>query len=240
MGGYPGAVKTYIDTKDFDYVRATLSNLNYSFITDMIKYAFFEETKKAFALYDSVLPQLFKVNNKFQYSDIVKGARSKDYENALSWLECQRAILKCNRIDDISYPIDENIKASSFKLYYSDVGLLNMNMGLIPENVIKDEGISDKARSALKENYVAQALSTCDNKLYHYSYSNYSDVDFIIEDNKNKCIIPLATKPSDNLIKSFMRKYDCPYGINVSEGNFSYENNIKSIPLYALFMLKNN
>jgi len=32
-----------------------------------------------------------------------------------------------------------------------------------------------------------------------------------------------------------MEKYKCPYGIRISKKNFGLENNIKSVPLYAVF-----
>jgi hypothetical protein len=35
----------------------------------------------------------------------------------------------------------------------------------------------------------------------------------------------------------FMEKYRSPYGVRISKKNFGYENNIKSVPLYAVFCI---
>ena len=37
----------------------------------------------------------------------------------------------------------------------------------------------------------------------------------------------------------FVKKYKSPYAIRISQKHFGFENNIKSIPFYALFCLEN-
>lgn len=55
-------------------------------------------------------------------------------------------------------------------------------------------------------------------------------------------IIPVEVKASDNnkskSLNVYMDKYKPKYGIRISTKNFGYENNIKSIPLYATFLIK--
>lgn len=37
-----------------------------------------------------------------------------------------------------------------------------------------------------------------------------------------------------------MKNYSPKYAVRISEKNFGFENNIKSVPLYAVFCIKNN
>ena len=57
----------------------------------------------------------------------------------------------------------------------------------------------------------------------------------------NGNIIPLEVKSSTNTksrsLNNYMKEYEPKYGIRISTKNFGYENNIKSIPLYAAFCI---
>ena len=54
-------------------------------------------------------------------------------------------------------------------------------------------------------------------------------------------IIPVEVKSADNTraksLENYMKKYKPEYAIKVSSKNFGFENNIKSIPLYAVFCI---
>ena len=55
-------------------------------------------------------------------------------------------------------------------------------------------------------------------------------------------IIPVEVKANNNTksksLKMYMEKYNPKYAIRISTKNFGYANNIKSIPLYAAFLIK--
>ena len=66
-----------------------------------------------------------------------------------------------------------------------------------------------------------------------------AEIDFIIiKDNK---IIPIEVKSSNNTrsksLDYYIKTYKPEYSIRVSSKNFGLENNIKSVPLYAVFCL---
>ena len=52
----------------------------------------------------------------------------------------------------------------------------------------------------------------------------------------------IEVKASDNItsksLNSYIKKYNPKYSIRISTKNFGFENNIKSIPLYAAFLIK--
>ena len=242
VGGYPAVVKNYIEEHDFISVRNLQQNISTSYIADMMQYANPTDTIKAMAIFNSVHSQLAKENTKFQYSQIKAGARSKDYELSLTWLEKTSIVLKCHCVTEGKYPVNIYEDLSLFKLYYSDVGLLSLRMSLKPEAIIKNINISDKANGMMAENYVAQELNAKNIPLYYWTSGNSAELDFVYQDNNIQSVIPFEVKSGDNVkaksFRNFMKEYNSKYGIRASTRNFGFENNIMSIPLYSLFCLE--
>ncbi|MBR1884447.1 MAG: ATPase, partial [Clostridia bacterium] len=54
-------------------------------------------------------------------------------------------------------------------------------------------------------------------------------------------VIPVEVKASNNTtsksLSAYMTKYSPKYAIRISSKNFGYQNNIKSIPLYAVHLI---
>lgn len=88
----------------------------------------------------------------------------------------------------------------------------------------------------MTENYVAEILTCKNYELYYWESNGQAEVDYVILKDNN--IIPVEVKTSDhNKSKSldlFMKKYNSKYGIRISTRNFGFQNNIKSVPLYAV------
>ena len=55
-------------------------------------------------------------------------------------------------------------------------------------------------------------------------------------------IIPIEVKASNNTqsksLKSYMNRFKPKYAIRISTKNFGFENGVKSVPLYAAFLIK--
>ena len=133
VGGYPAAVQTYLDSGDFNAVRAEQSSIADAYIADMAKYTTPSDMIKSIEVYNSLFAQLSKENTKFQYSVIGSKARAKDYETALAWLTSANVVLRCQRVTEGKYPLALYEDQASFKVYYSDVGLLTMRMSIRAE-----------------------------------------------------------------------------------------------------------
>lgn len=239
VGGYPEAVMRYIQKKDFNHVRSVQGNIADAYIADMAKYSTPSDTVKAIAAYNSLPSQLAKENSKFMYSLIGSSARAKDYENALSWLTDAGVTIKCTKISEGNMPLKIYEDALSFKLYYSDVGLLSMKTSVPAANILHNLNISDKMRGILAENYVAQELHAKGIPAYYWASDNQAEVDFVIQ--TDETVVPVEVKSADNVrarsLAVFQKKYNPVFSVRISARNFGFENQIKSIPLYALFTL---
>ena len=239
IGGYPAAVKTYLETKNFDAVRAVQADISEAYIADMAKYATPNETIRSIAIFNTLPAQLAKNNTKFQYAVIKSNARAKEYELSLQWLKAANVVLENIKVTEPKLPLSLYEQIDSFKIYYSDVGLLCLKSGIMPQDIIVNSAISDRAKGLLAENYVAEQLAILGQKLNYWESNGKAEIDFVIRLNNN--IIPLEVKSADNVrsrsLKTFVDKYSPDYSIRLSSKNFGFENGIKSIPLYAIFCL---
>lgn len=243
VGGMPRAVMEYAETKDFDFVMAAQKNLNDAYIADMAKYATPEETTKIMAAWTSVPAQLAKENHKFQYKVIKSGARAYEYETSLDWMKTAGIINQCIRITEGNMPLSAYADHTSFKVYMVDTGLLCSKFDIAASAVLHNPPSFDGFKGALAENYVMQALVSNEIFPYYWSSPGKAELDFVFQDRQGN-IIPLECKSAGNVrsksLKLFRSLYETPYAIRVSAKNFGFENEIRSIPLYALFCLKSS
>lgn len=104
---------------------------------------------------------------------------------------------------------------------------------IILDNLLQYKGI-------IAENYVATQLIANDNVLIYWESGNKAEVDFVLYNDDG--IIPIEVKASDNIgsqsLNVYMKRYNPKYAIRISTKNFGIKNNIKSVPLYAAFLVK--
>ena len=240
VGGYPAAVQTYLDSGDFNAVRAEQSTISDAYIADMAKYTTPSDMIKSIEVYNSLFAQLSKENTKFQYSVIGSKARARDYETALAWLKSANVVLRCQRVTEGKYPLALYEDLTSFKVYYSDVGLLTMRMSIAPNAILQPYNLSDKARGMMAESYVAEQLTANGFPLHYWASGNTAEIDFVIQ--QDACSVPVEVKSSDNVkaksLQTYVKNYSPKYSLRVSAKNFGDENGIRSVPLYAVFCLR--
>ena len=236
VGGMPMAVKSYIEeVKTIDYTEIQSLILS-AYTADMAKYTDNSQSIKTISAYESIPSQLGKDNKKFQYSMIQKGARASLFGESIDWLINSGLVLKCYKTTRGDVPPNMFADVSSFKIYMSDVGLLSNRTKITKNNL--DE-YNKLYKGAITENYVANQLVQNGYELYYWESRTGSEVNFVII--KDEKIIPIEVKSSENVkaksLQSFIKQYSPEYSIRISSKNFGMENNIKSVPLYATFMI---
>ncbi len=241
VGGMPQAVQNIVDVNQniFDFDKDIIRNIIESYLNDMNQYIFNNtEKSKIEAIYKSIPSQLGNVSNKFQYSKINSNARSRDYESAMQWLISSTMIYKCNLLKSIQIPPKAYADEEYFKLYLSDVGLLTSLLEIQYNDILLDNSFLYKGNIA--ENYVAAQLVRNGLSLYYWKSNSDAEIDFILYNEDG--LIPIEVKASDNItsksLNSYMKQYNPKYAIRISSKNFGFENNIKSVPLYATFLIK--
>ncbi|MGL4848205.1 MAG: DUF4143 domain-containing protein [Clostridium sp.] len=75
---------------------------------------------------------------------------------------------------------------------------------------------------------------------YYWESKGSAEVDFLIQD-KDGNIIPIEVKAAEHVraksLNQYIKKYNPKYAIRISGKNFGFENGIKSVPLYAAFLI---
>ncbi len=204
-------IAKYIDNNDKSYIRMILENLG---------------------------NELLKDNQKFKLANLKSGLKYKQVENAFAWLSATDITYRAYIIDNkrVSLPLKANVKSNKFKLFYCDTALLlnKMNYNL---RVIKE--IDQIYIGLVIENYIATEIYKKYNKLLYTYNDNSKEVDFLIESNGN--LIPIEVKAAKNTksksLNVFMESNDIKLAYRISEKNFGLQNNIKSIPHYATFLI---
>jgi len=243
VGGMPASVLEYISRKDFDLVRSKQIQIFNDYTTDMVKYSTKIESSRHEAAYNSLPSQLLKENQKFQYAIIKTGARAKEYEDSILWLKKAGIALISYLLDvknEMKLPLESYKDNFSFKVFLSDVGLLCSKLFVTPEMILTNINFSGEVKGAIVENYLAQELAANEHNLYYWTSAGTAEIDFVLQLKNN--FIPIECKAATNTrsrsLTGFTEKFKPAYSIRVSAKNFGYENNIKSIPLYAVWCIK--
>lgn len=240
VGGMPQVVEEYVKKQDFNFIRPLQKNITDAYISDMAKYSAPTETNRLMAAYESIPAQLAKDNHKFQYKIIKSGGRAYEYAPSLDWLQASGVIHKCVKASEGKFPLSLFAAQDSFKVYFSDIGLLSAKYNLPPNILLSDFSGFENIKGSLAENYVMIAMKTNQYDPFYWESQGKAEVDFVFQD-KNGNIIPLEVKSSENArsksLMQYISKYEPPYSIRVSAKNFGFENNIKSVPLYAIFCI---
>ena len=239
VGGMPECVSQYTSTKDFILIKHLQSMILASYLNDMSKYNSTNEIKKTRLTYDNITVQLSKKNTRFQYKLIKKGARAAEFENAIEWLSLSGIVSQVYKAEQIKKPLENYRDIDSFKIYISDCGLLCAKKDLNADDILYISDEINDFKGGLTENYVNNTLCTNGHTTYYWESDREAEIDFIIQ--LNGKIIPIEVKAADNVkaksLKIYQKKYNPEYSIKLSEKNFGFENNIKTIPLYAAFMI---
>ncbi len=239
VGGMPECVMQYIQTKDYNLVRNSQCNILTSYLNDMSKYNTANEIKKTRLVYDNITVQLSKKNTRFQYKLIKTGARASEFENAIEWLCLSGIVNKIYRVETIMKPLENYRDIDAFKIYVSDSGLLCAKKDVLYSDIIYSSPDLNDFKGGMVENYVNQSLIVNGYKTYYWASDRGAEVDFVIQ--KDGQIIPIEVKSADN-VKSkslgvYMSQYKPSYAIKISSKNFGFEDNKKTIPLYAVFCI---
>ncbi len=242
VGGMPEAVKTFIETNDFQKVRKIQDTILETYRNDFSKHISTSGKLKIDLLWESIPNQLTHESKKFIYKKVKQNARADTYEEALSWLINCGLVYKINCITKPALPIKAYEDSKSFKLFILDVGLLSALSKLPARTLIDGDKIFTEFNGALAEQYVLQQLKTFDDieTAYWISKSGNAEIDFIIQ--TNGYIIPLEVKASTNIqaksLKVYREKFIPEKSIRTSLADYEFNNGLFNIPLFMINKLK--
>ena len=236
VGGMPEVVSNYIEEKNLDTVRSIQRKILAGYENDFAKHAPNEVVPRIRLVWNALISQLAKENRKFIYGQIKKGGRAKDFETAINWLVDAGLVLKVNRIEKPTLPLNAYADFDAFKLFLLDIGLLNAIADLDPRILLEKNNILTEFKGALTEQFVCQQLKI-KRELYYWTASNATaEVDFVLQSQNE--IIPIEVKAEENLksksLKVYLEKYAPKTAIRTSMSKYRQEDWLTNIPLYGV------
>lgn len=233
-GGMPEAVTTLLENKGMQEVEDTLQNILDLYTLDFSKYASATDIPRINSLWATLPSQLAKENRKFIYRIIRSGARAREYEDALLWLEEAGLIYRIFNITKPGLPLSAYQDLSVFKVYACDCGLLRRLSKLSPETILSGNIGFTEFKGALTENAILQSLvSQNDVMPYYWSSENRAEVDFVLQ--RPTDIIPVEVKSETRIsgksLSVYTNKFSPRLRIRFSMNNLKENDGLLSCPI---------
>ncbi|NWH06282.1 ATP-binding protein [Desulfobacter latus] len=241
VGGMPEPLATWIDTRDIDRTERRQKEILQAYELDFSKHAPHSDIPKLHQIWRAVPSLLSRENRKFVYSVVRKGARAREYENAISWLESAGLIYKIHRVSKPALPLISYTDSQAFKLFFPDVGLLRVMSQLHPGAFVEGNRLFTEFKGALAENYILQELVSGNEASdpHYWTSKATAEVEFIIQ--VDNSMIPIEVKSGVNVrsksLKIYRDKYNPDLAIRSSLLNLKQENKLLNIPLFLAFRI---
>lgn len=240
VGGMPEVVASYAEQKSWNEVRRIQDNILFDYANDFSKHtpeaSFARRIKQVWRIIPS---QLAKENAKFVFGMIRAGARAKEYELALAWLEEAGLVRRVNRLEAPRIPIMSYANASAFKLYHLDVGLLAAMVRLDERVLLEGNQVFTEFRGSLAEQLALQELQVdggLDVCYWAMDGQSRAEVELIVQTGSQ--IVPVEVKSEINLraksLAVYMNKYQPRLTVRSSVANYKKTDNLYDAPFYLL------
>lgn len=233
-GGMPEPVVALLENEGIKQVETILQNILDLYELDFAKYAEPRDIPRIHAIWHSLPSQLAKENRKFIYKQVRTGARAKDYEDALTWLEDAGMIYRIYNISKPGMPLCAYQGTSAFKVYACDCGLLR-RMAHLPATIITSPIANyTEFKGAMAENAVLETLiPTADCQLPCYWTSpGKAEVEFVLQ--REDDIIPIEVKAEGNIsgnsLSEYNKRFSPKHRVRFSMLNLQYNNGLLSCP----------
>ncbi|MGN0046263.1 MAG: ATP-binding protein [Eggerthellaceae bacterium] len=238
VGGMPEAVSVFLDRGLLEDAREVQLEILRGYERDISKHLGRTQTEYALAAWRSIPSHLGRENKKFVFSHIASGARARNYQAGITWLEQAGIATLVRRISKPGIPLCPYADDSAFKLFLPDVGLLGAMAQLDKETVIGGSTIFEEFKGSLTEQYVCQQLvSDCGLTPYYWSAENSSgEIDFLVQ--KSNDVFAIEVKAEENLRSRSLRAFKGAHpevrAVRFSLSGYREQDWMRNIPLYAM------
>lgn len=241
VGGMPEVVYSWVNDKDIEKVNKIQKDILDSYENDFSKHVDSKEANKISLIWNGIPSQLARENKKFVYQVVKDGARAREYEGALNWLNDANLIAKCYLVSKCSFPLKAYEDLSSYKIYMNDVGLLRRMSNLDSKIILEGNKLFEEFKGSFTENYVANVLNYLLNEAPHYYTFSRNEIDFVIQ--KSNKVIPIEVKSDKSTNHNSLTKYnnmnDNEISFRFSLNNLNKDGKIINVPLYFLEYIDN-
>jgi predicted AAA+ superfamily ATPase len=240
VGGMPAVVSKYIETKNFGLVHKEQEMIITSYLNDFTRYLPAPERTKVRTCYFSIPTQLAKENKKFQFSVVEKGARAAKYESSLEKLRDAGLIKFCSNVSTPEFPLTAYARPGHFKVYLTDIGILNAMYGFKMKSEIYYNTMKGPAKGGIYENLVADILLKKGIPLNYYKPGeNRQEIEFLLTAYEG--VVPVEVKAGNGRtisLDEFIKRFDPPCALKLISGNIGEQGKKLTLPLYMAMFLR--
>lgn len=234
-GGMPAAVKAMLEKSGIQEVGDIQKDILTAYSLDFSKHAPGKDIPRIAAIWNSIPSQLAKENRKFVYKLVKQGARAREYEDALLWLEHAGMIYRVFCSSRPGLPLCAYDDLSAFKIYMCDGGLLRVMSQLPVEVFWGDNILYTEFKGALAENMVLQSLVNHFEVIPRYWTSEATaEVDFLLQ--YEASIIPVEVKSGTRLggksLGIYIDRFNSTLALRYSMNNLRKDGVIINIPIF--------
>lgn len=241
LGGMPEVIYSWVNDKDIEKVNTIQKNILDSYESDFSKHIEATEANKVSLIWNDIPSQLARENKKFVYQVVKEGARAREYEGALNWLNDANLICKCYLVNKCAFPLKAYNDLSAYEIYMNDVGLLRRMSNLDSSIILEGNKLFEEFKGSFTENYVEDTLNYLLGESLNYYTFDRNEINFVIQ-RKNK-IIPIEVKSdkstNNNSLIKYNSKNDNDVSLRFSLNNLSKDGKIINIPLYFIEYINN-
>lgn len=233
-GGMPAAVVAMLGKRGIKEIEEIQTSILTAYALDFAKHAPGKDIPRISAIWNSIPSQLAKENRKFVYKLVKDGARGREYEDALLWLEHAGMIYRVFCSSKPHLPLSAYDDLSAFKVYLCDCGLLRRMAQLPAEMLWTENPIYVEFKGAMAENMVLQSLVPQFEVMPRYWTSEATaEVDFLLQNGAS--IIPVEVKSGARLggksLALYINRFGVSTALRFSMNNLTRDGVILNIPL---------
>ena len=234
-GGMPAAATALLANQGTEEVERRQREILTAYSLDFAKHAPAKDIPRIAAIWNSIPSQLAKENRKFLYKMVKSGARAREYEDSLLWLQHAGLVYRVFCSSKPGLPLSAYDDVSAFKIYLCDAGLLRAMAQLPTEVLWSDNPLYTEFKGAMTENQILQSLiSQFEVMPRYWTSEGTAEVDFLLQHAAS--LSPVEVKSGMSLkgksLSVYIRQYNPEIALRYSMNNLRKDGMILNIPLF--------
>jgi predicted AAA+ superfamily ATPase len=246
IGGMPKVVAMYCENHDLLASQDIIANLIATLRDDLAKY---KNHESAALLNETLLSAAQQAGGKFMYSRVSKEQKHYHIKQAFLLLEKAGLTYRISHTSAQGVPLGAQEDSGHFKALPFDTGVYQRLLELDLSAHFISNSVDMVNKGSLAEVFAGLELlsSSRPNVRPHLFYwhrqspASNAEVDYVIQ--RHEQIIPVevksGTRGAMQSMHLFLTSHNLPFGIRLSQENFSRYGSILTMPVYAASQLRN-
>lgn len=234
-GGMPAAAIAMLEGQGTEVVETVQKSILSAYSLDFSKHAPAKDIPRISSIWESIPSQLAKENRKFLYKLVKNGARAREYEDGLLWLQHAGLIYRVFCSSKPCLPISAYDDLSAFKIYVCDVGLLRAMAQLPPGVFWSENPLYMEFKGAMAENIVLQSLiAQFEVTPRYWASTGTAEVDFLLQ--HGVMLSPVEVKAGTSLngksLAVYRNQFAPEIALRYSMNNLHKDESLLNIPIF--------